>query len=224
MTQQTPQKRGFGCLGYGCIVAVILIVVTIGGIFWLARSAMRGAVERFTTEQPMSVPTVALDAAASSSLKGKLDALAATIKDPRGAGEFTLSQAEVSAAVSEKQFNGKVLVELQDDTVATTFSFPLSAMGPWDSAKPIIGDFMNRYVIGSARAKVSVTDGVASVVFDSLTLNGQVFDGDALKEASEWVTGFANSQGDDPGEQKRRARVQSVRIQSGLAVVRVKPE
>jgi len=224
MNQKTTQRRGFGCLGYGCIIAVILVVVTIGGIFWLARSAMRGAVERFTTEQPVAVPTRAVDEAANASLKGKLDAIAAALKDPRGAGEFTLSQAEVAGAVSGTPFNGKLLVELQNDAVAATFSFPLSAMGQWDAAKPIIGDFMDRYVTGSARAQVTVTDGVAAITLDNLVLNGQFFDGDALKEASEWVTGFANSQGDDPSEQKRRARVQSVQIQSGTVVVRVKGE
>jgi len=224
MMQRAPQKRGFGCLGYGCIIAVILIVVTIGGIFWLARSAMRGAVERFTTEQPVAMPTVAVDEAAIASLKAKLDAIATILKDPAGTGEFTLSQSEVAGVVSGTSFNGKLLVELQNDAVATTFSFPLSAMGEWDAAKPIIGDFMNRYVTGSAHAQLSVTDGVAAITLDNLVLNGQVFDGDALKEASEWVTGFANSQGDDPSEQKRRARFQSVRIQNGVAVVRVKPE
>jgi hypothetical protein len=71
---------------------------------------------------------------------------------------------------------------------------------------------------------VAVADGVATVTFDSLVLNGQVFDGDALKEASEWVSGFVNSQGDDPAEKRRRARIQSARIENSTALVRVKPE
>jgi hypothetical protein len=224
MTQQPSQKRGFGCLGYGCIIAVVLIFLTIGGLLLLARSAMRGAVERFTTEQPLAVPTVALDENAQASFTAKLGELKRVLGDPRASGEFALSQAEVSGLLANTPFNGKVFVELQAEAVAATFSFPLNALGQWDAAKPIIGDYLNRYATGSAKANVTVTDGVATVTFDSLVLNGQFFDGDALKEASEWVSGFMNSQGDDPNAQRRRARIQSARIENSVALVRINPE
>jgi hypothetical protein len=224
MAQQAPQKRGFGCLGYGCTIAVVLIVVTIGGIFLLARYAMRGAVERFTTEQPLVVPTVALDENARASFAAKLDDLKRVMNDPRASGEFVLSQAELGGLLATTPFNGKVFVELQGDAVGATFSFPLNALGQWEAAKPIIGDYLNRYATGSAKAKVSVTDGVAAVTLESLVLNGQVFDGDALKEASEWVTGYVNSEGEDPKERRERARIQSARIENGSALVRVRPE
>lgn len=224
MTQQAPQKRGFGCLGYGCIIAVVLVVLTIGGLFLLARSAMRGAVERFTTEQPVVVPTVVVDDAARASLSSKIEELERVMNDPRGGGEFVFSQSELNGALAGTPFNGKAFLELQGDAVSGSFSFPLSAMGEWDSAKPIIGGLLNRYVTGSARAKFSISDGVATVTFESLTLNGQVFDGDALKEASEWFSNFANSQGDDPNPQKKTARIQAVRVENGSAVVRIRPE
>ena len=224
MTQQPAQKRGFGCLGYGCIIAVVLIVLTIAGILLLARSAMRGAVERFTTEQPLVVPTVALDENARASFAAKFDDLKRVMNDPRGSGEFVLSQAELTGLLADTPFNGKVFVELQGEAVGAIFSFPLNALGQWEAAKPIIGDYLNRYATGSARAKVTVADGVAAVSFENLILNGQVFDGDALKEASEWVTGFVNSEGEDPKERRERARIQSARIENGTAVVRVRPE
>jgi hypothetical protein len=224
MTQQASQKRGFGCLGYGCIIAVILIVVTIGGIMWLARSAMRSAVERFTTEQSIAVPTISTDEAGRALVSRKLDDLSRIMKDPRGSGELVLSQSDLNGALYRTPFNGKVFLELQGDDVVGTFSFPLSALGEWDAARPIIGDFLNRYVSGSARGKLLVSDGVAAVTFNSLVLNGQVFDGDALKEASEWVTGFTNSEGGDPQEKRERARIQSARIENGVALVRIRPE
>jgi hypothetical protein len=108
--------------------------------------------------------------------------------------------------------------------VSGTFSFPLRALGEWDAARPIIGDYLDRYVTGSARVKLSAADGIATVTFDELVLNGQVFDGDALKEASEWVSGFVNSQAATPEAQKIRARIQSVTLRDGLAVLRVRSE
>ena len=224
MAQLGTQKRGFGCLGYGCIIAVILIFLTIGGIFWLARSAMRNAVQRFTTEKPVVVHSAAPDDAARNSLASKLEDFKRTMNDPHATGEFVLSPSELLAALSSTPFNGKVALDLRGDIAQATFSFPLTALGEWQAAQPIVGDYLNRYVSGTAQARVTVTDGVAAVTFTDLTLNGQVFDGDALKEASEWVSGFANSLGVDPSGHKERSRIGSARIENGTVVVRVRAE
>lgn len=224
MAQQAAQKRGFGCLGYGCIIAVFLIVVTAGGLLWLARSAIRNAVENFTTVQPVTVPTVTVDEAARASFSSKIAEFERVMGDPRASGEFTFSQSDLIGALGYTPFNGKAVVELQGDSVATTFSFPLRALGEWEAARPIIGDYLDRYVTGSARITPSVTDGIATVTFAELVLNGQVFDGDALKEASEWVSGFVNSQGVTPEAQRMRARIQSVVVRDGLAVMSIRGE
>jgi hypothetical protein len=224
MTQQAPQKRGLGCLGYGCIIAVVIIFLTIGGLFFLARYAMRNAVERFTTEQPLAVPTVMLDEATRAALGTKLGEFSRVMKDPTASGEFALTQNEVGGLLAGSPLEGKAFIELSGDTVGGTFSFPLSALGQWDAARPLIGDYLNRYATGSAKAKLSVTNGVASVTLENLELNGQVFDGDALKEASEWVTGFANSKGEGSDDHSPLERFQSLRLENGTAVIRVKPQ
>lgn len=224
MAQQAAQKRGFGCLGYGCIIAVMIIAVTAGGLFWLARSAMRNAVENFTTEQPAAVPTIALDDGARAALSSKVEEFKRVMADPRATGEFAFSQSDLLGALGGTPFNGKVFVELQGDSSVATFSFPLRALGEWEAARPIIGDYLDRYVTGSARAKVSATDGIATVTFDELVLNGQVFDGDALKEASEWVSGFVNSQAGSAEAQRMRSRLQSASVRNGVVVFRVRGE
>jgi hypothetical protein len=185
---------------------------------------MRNAVQTFTTEQPGVVPTSALDEGVRASFSAKLAEFKRVMADPRASGEFTFSQSDLMGALGDTPFNGKAFVELQGDVMASTFSFPLRALGEWDAARPIIGDYLDRYVTGSARIKPSVTDGIATVTFDELVLNGQVFDGDALKEASEWVSGFVNSQGVTPEAQKMRTRIQSVVVRDGLAVMRIRGE
>lgn len=224
MAQQAAQKRGFGCLGYGCFIAVLIIALTIGGLFWLARSAMRNAVQSFTTEQPAVVPTIALDEGVRAGFSSKVEEFKRVMADPQASGEFTFSQSDLNAALGDTPFNGKAFVELHGDVMASTFSFPLRALGEWQAARWIIADYLDRYVTGSARAKLSVTDGIATVTFDELVLNGQVFDGDALKEASEWVSGFVNSQGGSAESQRSRARIASARVENGSAVVKVRPE
>jgi len=224
MNTAAPQKRGLGCLGYGCIFATVMICVIIGGLFLIARSAMRTAVTRFTTEQPVAVPTVSFDATAQASADAKFEELRRLWNDSTAQGQVTLSQTDVLGLLGGTVFSGKLFVELQDDAIAGTFSFPMTALGEWNAAKPIIGDYLNRYLTGNAQAKVSVTNGVASVKFNQLVLNGQFFDGDALKEADEWVSGFLNSPTEDPQDAKKRARIDSAKIAHGQVEIAIKPE
>lgn len=222
MSAQAPKKKGFGCLGYGCIVAVILMVVIIGGLFLVARSAMRNAVVNFTTDQSIPVPSVALDAAAKAAAETRLSDLARLWNDPHSSGMVSLTQGDIFGLLGDTPFNGLVFVELKGSEIASTFSFPLKALGEWEAAKPIIGDYLNRFVSGSATAQVSINDGVTEIKFTGLTLNGQVFDGDSLLEASEWVSGFANSGASSEEEKARRARIESVKVENGAVTVRLR--
>jgi hypothetical protein len=185
---------------------------------------MRNAVQSFTTEQPAAVPTIALDEDSRAAFSSKVAELKRVMTDPRASGEFIFSQSDLIGALSDTPFNGKAFVELQGDSVASTFSFPLRALGEWQAARPIIGDYLDRYVTGSARAKLSMTNGIATVTFAELVLNGEVFDGDALKEASEWVSGFVNSQGGSAEAQGMRSRIQSASVRDGVVVIRVRGE
>jgi len=224
MNTPVPAKGRFGCLGYGCIFATVLIFVVMGGLFFLARSAIRTAVTRFTTEQPVAVPTVSFDANARAAADAKVKELQRIWADPSAQGQVVLSQSDVIGLLGGTAFNGKLFVEFENDTVAGTFSFPMTALGDWSTARPIVGDALNRYITGSARAKVTVINGAADVALENLVLNGQVFDGDALKEANEWVSGFLNSEGNDEKAAQQRARIESATIANGEVVVVIKPE
>jgi hypothetical protein len=201
-----------------------MILVLIGSLFFLARSAMRTAVTRFTTEQPVAVPTVSFDATAKASADAKLAELRRLLDEPSARGEVTLSQTDLLGMLGGTPFSGKLFMGLHDDAVSGTFSFPMTALGDWNSAKPIIGDHLNRFITGEARAKVAIVNGVVSVTFESLVLNGQHFDGDALKDANEWVSGFLNTPSGNDSDAKKRARIESARIAHGQVVIAVKPE
>lgn len=223
LSTTAPSKRGFGCLGYGCLIAIVLTVVIIGGLLWGARTAIRNAAETFTTEKPVPVPQVSMDLKTRDAATEKIKAAASMLMDPVKSGEFTLTQDEVRWFLEDSPFRGRAFVELKSDSVAGTFSFSLRALGEWQAARPILGDIINRYVTGSAEASVSVDAGVASVTFANLTLNGQVFDGDSLKEANEWVSGFLNSlEGEESGS-RALSRVGSLRVRNGEILVALRP-
>ena len=223
-SSSVSSSRGFGCVGYGCIIAVVLVVLVLGGLLWGARSAIRSAAERFTTEQPVPVPTVSMDEATRAAVSEKAKEVARQFLDPSSSAVVILTQEELRWWLQGSEFGGTVFLELQGEEVFGTFSFPLKALGSWDAARPILGSLLNRYVTGAAKAKMGVENGLAAINFNSLTLNGQVFDGDALKEASEWVSGFVNSlQNDTDKGGAALARISSMRINNGEALIKLRP-
>jgi hypothetical protein len=224
-TQATaPTRKGFGCLGYGCVIAIALLFIVLGAIFFGARSAIRNAVKDFTTEQSIPVPATSIDPAREGDLALRLKSVTELFSNPKGSGEVTLSQEEMQLFLTSSPLKGTSYIELQGDTVSGTFSFPMKALGEWQAARIFIGDLLDRYVTGTAKAKLSVQDGVGSVTFESLALNGKVFDGDSLKEANEWVSGFLNS-GENNGEEGLRlSRISSLKIVDGSVQMVVRSE
>jgi hypothetical protein len=223
-SNSAPRRNGFGCLGYGCLIAVALMLVLVGALLFGARSAIRNAVKEFTTEQSLPVPSVSFDAAEESALNEKWHKTAELFSDPKGSGELVIMPDELQFYLKKVDLATICHVELQGDSFVASFSFPMSALGEWRAARVIIGDLLQRYVTGSAKAKVSAQDGIYSVDFEGLTLNGQVFDGDSMKEASEWVTGFVNSQGEGDDKGLFMGRISSLKVVDGALHVGVRPK
>lgn len=219
-----PKRTGFGCLGYGCLFAIALLLAVLGAIFFGARSAIRNAVKDFTTEQSIPVPASSIDPARESEISERMKSVTEIFLNPKGSGDVTLSQDEIQLFLKNSPFSGSAYIELQGDTVSGTFSFPMKALGEWQAARIFIGDLLNRYITGSAKAKLSVQDGTGSVVFESLTLNGKVFDGDSLKEANEWVSGFLNSGQANGEEGIQVTRISSLKIVDGSVQMVVRGE
>ena len=72
-------------------------------------------------------------------------------------------------------------------------------------------------------AAAALPAGAATLVVSATKTPGG-FDGDALKEANEWVSGFLNSPSDDDKDGKKRARVESAKIDHGQVVIAIKPQ
>lgn len=225
MTTASPRRGGSGCLGYGCLIAVVLFVLVVGGLLFGARWSLRSATQLFTTEQPVPVAPLSVDGGTLAASVERARAIGQLLADPKGAGDFSLSETDLNALMSATTFKDSARVELKGDAILSTFSIPLRALGQWQAASVIIGDMLDRYLSGSATLKLEVNNGVASATLENLTLNGQVFDGDSLKEASEYVSGYLNnSSGDEGGDRGILQRLGSVRVEGGQLLLKIRPQ
>lgn len=220
----SPRGR-FGCLGYGCIIAVILIVLSGGGILWLVRSGIRNAVLSFTTINPVVVASPSVSPSEERGSAERLKALGALILTPRGEGLVKLTGADLNTAIKQMGVSGRVSARVQGDAIDLEFSLPLTALGAWQGARVAgFGDLLQRYLSGTLSSHVEVLDGAPKIQLRALTLNGSVFDDDALKSASEWLTGFSASLAKGEEHQIKVSRITSLKVSDGEILVTLRSE
>lgn len=223
MNSPHQKKGGFGCLAYGCLVAVIVAGLGALGIFFFVRSGMRTAIDNYTTDKPVSISVTAIDQSAIDAGSAKAAELQRLLKDTKGSGEVIFSQSDINGLLRSAGWQEQVLATISGDAVSAQFSVPLSAFGDWERARIFIGDKLDRFVTGHGTARGLVENGVARIDLKELALNGHVFDEDSAKSASEWVSGAVESK-TESGESLVSARFERVWIENGEVHIRVKPQ
>jgi hypothetical protein len=223
MNSPHQKKGGFGCLGYGCLIAVIIALLGAGGLFFFVRSGMRTALDSYTTGGPVAIPTVVVDQGAIDAALQKEQELRRLFTDSHASGEVVLTQSDVNGLLVSSKWSERVSVTMSGESVSGQFSFQMSDLGGWERASVFIGDKLNRYVTGSATATGSVENGQVRVDLKDLTLNGHAFDADSSKFASEWVSGAIQSPAEG-GQRPLAARLERIWIANGEVHIRVKGE
>jgi hypothetical protein len=225
MNKSGHEKKSYGCLGYGCLIAISLIILVGASLAWLITSSIRSSVETYTAKDPVEIISPVMSSAAAVSLQGKLADLSRMSSDPSVGGEFLFTSEELSALVMLSPFSRKLTVSTAGDSILAQFSFRMSDVGNWQTARWLVGGYLDRYVNGSADANVLIENGVTMVTLRALTLNGRKFEDAALKGASKWVSGALDSAmgaaaQDDAVKASLLGRVERVWIVDGVVHVR----
>lgn len=229
MNNSGHEKKSYGCLGYGCLIAVSLVIVVGASLAWLITSSIRSAVDTYTAKDPIALTSPVMSSSAAVSLQGKLADLTRLSGDSASTGEITLTSEELSALVLLSPFNRKLSVSAVGDSVLAQFSFRMSDVGNWQTSRWLIGTYLDRYVNGTAEANVLIENGATRVTLRALTLNGRKFEDAALKGASKWVSGALDSAlrasaQDDAMKASLLARVDRVWVADGVVHIRVRAQ
>lgn len=215
-----------GCFGYGCAIAVVLMVATFGGMGYYVIKSIRTAVTVYTVENPPKLEVPPTDPAMAATARSKLEVVALAVRDNTATVQ-ELTGEEIRAFIQSTSWRDFVVVSLDQNRVHFDFSFPLTALGEWTSARFLLGNLTERGVYGSADGSFSITNGIFKVSFSTLTLNGKVLEDMARGHASEWVSGALNSWGAEAAKEDRASIVApnvSVEIRDGKAIVSVVPQ
>lgn len=188
----STQKLGLGCFGYGCIIAIAIFTLVIGGTAWWVTSSIRKGVHEYTVESASPISVTDVDPAVAVIAKNKMNALLQAL-DSGGPIAVTFSGAEVRAIIQSSAWRDKLDCEFKDEQVQLRFSFPLSMLGEWGAAQVLVGGLSRRWIAGRAAGTISFRDGELHISLSELILGSKEMGDIARGHAVEWIVGAIQS-------------------------------
>ena len=215
---EPPPKRGTGCFGKGCltlvVLAILLIVVGVGGSFWAVRQV-------YLSDKPVPIPEASASAEAtaptpsetsmatakekSAEVRERLD----TMKKAARAHERTgveLTAADINSLIAaNRKSRGTASVGINDTTLQAQFSIPLQRLDvPFRNALGL-GD---RYLNASVSIVAPPGTNASNVQLSDVTINGHTIPAGLLdwqlpgvgKSLRTYVIKYANQYGVTDGE------------------------
>ena len=162
----TPPKRR-GCLFYGCITVVLLIVVTLGGLYWGVSRFIKSTLTEWSDTAPLQLPVVTAAPGVYEATRSRVEEFVKAIEANRPAAPLVLTAEEINTLIAGApelgDVRGRVYISIPGDEVEGQVSLPLAGFGLAD-----------RYVNGRASFAVSHDYGVLVVTLKRLEVNGKV--------------------------------------------------
>src|SRR5262249_9073466 len=132
MAEQQPAKRRRGCLFYGCIGGLVLMLMLVVGLLIGLRYA-RKLINDFTDTQPMPLPTVQMSREQIDQLQQRIETFRTTVKASQPVDPLTLTSDEINALIATdpdlQVLKGKLYVTLENDQLKGQLSVPMESMG-----------------------------------------------------------------------------------------------
>lgn len=195
-TSQGP--RG-GCLGYGCLIALGILITVLSVIGYYILTSMRNAVDTYTSSStaPFEL-SVAASTPMQNAAQGKVTELTRVLSDKGASGTFEFSKGEILAAIASSPLATVAEIYPERGEIVARFSFKLSQLFQDSYASVLLGEALDRYAFGSARGKIVLATGAITVELSELNLNGRSVESTALIAAAEWISGAITSAATDP--------------------------
>ncbi len=221
------QPRERGCFFYGCIIAivlvVVLIIVTIAALYMGYRYVINQSI-KYTDTVPMPLATVKLDEAQLKSLKERYQAFHKALEENKPADPLVLTGPELTSLITEgildegdddmKSLKDKVALSINGDKIVGQISVPLSGLPKG------LGELEGRYINGEAEFTLKLEDDKLDVRVKSLKVKGESIDPNNIGMGSK---NLAESVSDDEDEEERLSKIESITVKDGKLTIAAKP-
>lgn len=211
-----PPRKRRGCLFYGCLSAV-LVLVALALLAWFLVSR---TVTTYTGEAPRPLPVITLPPRQAEALQERASAFEQAVKTPdpeedQGPPALVLSEEEVNTLLFRENpgLQGKLIVRLGEDRLAAELSLPLDFLG--------LRLFKGRYLNGRAEMDVSVRNGKVFAFIDDIKVNGRPLP-KALDKALKGKD-LGENLHFQPETQRYIDRIKSLDVEDHRLIIRARP-
>jgi len=167
--QSNPKRRG--CLFYGCIVSLVLLVLLLiaaGTATFFGYRAVENFAVQYTDTTPMPLPKAQMPPAEIERLQKRFDTFSAGVKAGKSVPPLVLTGSEINALINNSpgmaQVRDRVHFAIEGDLVKGQVSIPLDNF--W------MPGLKGRCLNGAGVFKVSLENGVLNVRAESLEVKG----------------------------------------------------
>lgn len=165
-TTPSPPPKRRGCMFYGCLTSVVLVLLA-GLLVFLGVRFVRKQINSYTDTQPLKMPKLEMTDAEFQILQQRVKSFADALEQGKALEPLTLNERDLNALIAlsanTKELADKVRVSLNGNEVKGMVSIPLSGLG-W------LGK--GRYLNGDATFKVSLENGVLIVTAQEVRVKG----------------------------------------------------
>jgi hypothetical protein len=167
MTDPAAKPRR-GCVFYGCITGLVLLVLVLGGLM-VGLHYVRKMVNQYTENGPMELPALQMSQGEIGKVKQRFEAFQTSVRDQRPTEPLELTADDINALIAsgsdQQALKGKFYVSLDGDKLKGEVSVPLQQIG--------LSMFKGRYLNGNATFSLSFRNGALSVSPQTINVKGK---------------------------------------------------
>jgi hypothetical protein len=213
--EEPPRQRC--CFFYGCIIASILsllLLIAVGVVLFVFYRFLGQMIEEYAATAPRELPKIEMPAEQFRTLKERVEAFSAAVKEGKPTEPLALTSDEINALIEERpSLKGKFYVTIEKDRLKGQVSFPLT-----DIAN--IGITRGRYLNGEAEFNVWLKDGVLFVTIASFEINGKRPSEQFLQSIRS--QNLAKDADTDPKSAEVIRNLESIEIDAGRLIIKAR--
>ncbi len=211
--QPPPAKSGCGCWVWGCLTVVLLGIIGTSVAGFFGYRFLNTQVAKFTSETPQELPVVQYEPDAMAALETRFEGFKANLKDGGQVDDLILTAEDINAMISNNEdLKGKAFVKIEDGQIKGDISIPLDNV-------PLAG---GRFLNASAAFDVSMENGILIVTLADAEVKGEKVPAQVLDAMRK--ENLAKSLYDDAETAKQFRRIESVVVEDGKVVLKVRKE
>jgi hypothetical protein len=157
-------KRRYGCLFYGGVLAILLMLLPLGGLLLGKR-----LINQYTDAQPVALPIFQMPASEFQKLRERVNEFKEAVNERSPTAPLELSGEDINALIASEPeyeaYRGKVYVTIEGERLTAKMSAPLDRFG----LKALKG----RYFNGQGTFRVSLEEGALIVSPTALEAKGK---------------------------------------------------